>query len=93
MSSPCSTSSPAPPTTPSRASARGVWTRDFSAAHRLAKKVRAETVRINCYNIFDGALPFGGWKQSGWGREMGQEAINRYTETKPVRPHWRKSLH
>jgi len=62
----------------------GVWTRDLSAAHRLAKKIRAGTVWINCYNIFDAALPFGGYKQSGWGREMGQEAINLYTETKSV---------
>jgi phenylacetaldehyde dehydrogenase len=39
---------------------------------------------VNCYNVFDAALPFGGYKQSGWGREMGQEALNLYTEVKAV---------
>jgi phenylacetaldehyde dehydrogenase len=64
--------------------AAGIWTRDLSKAHRLASALRAGTVWINCYNIFDAALPFGGYKQSGWGREMGHEAINLYTETKAV---------
>ena len=49
--------------------AAGIWTRDVSKAHRLAKSVKAGTVWINCYSIFDAALPFGGYKQSGWGRE------------------------
>ena len=49
----------------------GIWTRDISKAHALAKKLRAGTVWINCYNVFDASLPFGGYKQSGWGREMG----------------------
>ncbi|HXQ59628.1 MAG TPA: aldehyde dehydrogenase family protein [Acidimicrobiales bacterium] len=62
----------------------GIWTRDISKAHALAKKLRAGTVWINCYNIFDAALPFGGYKQSGWGREMGHEAIEAYTEVKAV---------
>ena len=62
----------------------GIWTRDISKAHALAKKIRAGTVWINCYNIFDAALPFGGYKQSGWGREMGHEAIDAYTEVKAV---------
>ena len=62
----------------------GIWTRDISKAHALAKKIRAGTVWINCYNIFDAALPFGGYKQSGWGREMGHQAIDAYTETKAV---------
>ena len=53
-------------------------------AHRLAKRLRAGNVWINCYNIFDAALPFGGYKQSGWGREMGHEALNLYTEVKAV---------
>ena len=60
--------------------AAGIWTNDISKAHRLAEKLRAGTVWINCYNIFDAALPFGGYKQSGWGREMGHEALELYTE-------------
>ena len=47
-------------------------------------RLRAGTVWINCYNVFDAALPFGGYKQSGWGREMGQEVLNNYLETKAV---------
>jgi phenylacetaldehyde dehydrogenase len=62
----------------------GIWTRDISKAHALAKKLRAGTVWINCYNVFDAALPFGGYKQSGWGREMGHEALEAYTEVKAV---------
>jgi len=62
----------------------GVWTRDISKAHALAKKIRAGTVWINCYNVFDASLPFGGYKQSGWGREMGGEVLNNYTEVKAV---------
>ncbi len=62
----------------------GIWTKDISKAHALAKKIRAGTVWINCYNIFDAALPFGGYKQSGWGREMGHEALEAYTEVKAV---------
>ena len=62
----------------------GIWTRDISKAHALAKKLRAGTVWINCYNVFDASLPFGGYKQSGWGREMGHEVLNNYTEVKAV---------
>ena len=51
--------------------------------HR-AKALRAGTVWINCYNVFDAALPFGGYKESGWGREMGAEALELYTEVKSV---------
>ena len=64
--------------------AAGVWTRDISKAHRLAEKLRAGTVWINCYNVFDAAMPFGGYKQSGWGREMGHEVLEMYTEVKSV---------
>jgi phenylacetaldehyde dehydrogenase len=64
--------------------AAGIWTRDIGKAHALANKLRAGTVWINCYNIFDAALPFGGYKQSGWGREMGREALELYTEVKSV---------
>ena len=64
--------------------AAGIWTKDIGKAHRLAHKLRAGTVWINCYNIFDAALPFGGYKQSGWGREMGHDALELYTEVKAV---------
>jgi len=64
--------------------AAGIWTRDISKAHRMAESLQAGTVWINCYNIFDAALPFGGYKQSGWGREMGHEVLNNYTQTKAV---------
>jgi Aldehyde dehydrogenase family/Carbohydrate-selective porin, OprB family len=60
--------------------AGAIWTKDIGKAHRMARAMRAGTVWINCYNIFDAALPFGGYKQSGWGREMGKEAIELYTE-------------
>ncbi len=62
----------------------GIWTRDISKAHRTAARLRAGTVWVNTYNIFDAALPFGGYKQSGWGREMGHEVLNLYTETKAI---------
>jgi phenylacetaldehyde dehydrogenase len=64
--------------------AAGIWTKDISKAHRLADQLRAGTVWINCYNIFDAAMPFGGYKQSGWGREMGHDALDLYTEKKAV---------
>jgi phenylacetaldehyde dehydrogenase len=64
--------------------AAGIWTRDIKKAHTLASKLRAGTVWINCYNVFDAALPFGGYKQSGWGREMGHEVLKNYTEVKSV---------
>ena len=64
--------------------AAGIWTKDISKAHRLASSLRAGTVWINCYNIFDAALPFGGYKQSGWGREMGKDVMELYTQTKAV---------
>ena len=64
--------------------AAGVWTRDVKKAHVVAAKLKAGTVWINCYNVFDAALPFGGYKQSGWGREMGHEVLKNYTEVKSV---------
>src|SRR6266852_6166959 len=64
--------------------AAGIWTKDISKAHRTAAALRAGTVWINCYNIFDAALPFGGYKQSGWGREMGKDVLEMYTQTKAV---------
>ena len=64
--------------------AAGIWTRDVSKAHALAAQLKAGTVWINCYSIFDAALPFGGYKQSGWGREMGEAVLSNYLETKAV---------
>ena len=64
--------------------AAGIWTRDISKAHKFAKSVKAGTVWVNCYSIFDAALPFGGYKQSGWGREMGHAALENYLQTKSV---------
>jgi phenylacetaldehyde dehydrogenase len=64
--------------------AAAVWSRDGAKAHAMAKRLRAGTVWVNCYNIYDAALPFGGYKQSGWGREMGHEVLGQYTEVKSV---------
>jgi phenylacetaldehyde dehydrogenase len=64
--------------------AASVWTENVSLAHKVARSLRAGTVWVNCHNVFDASLPFGGYKQSGWGREMGEEVLNNYLETKAV---------
>lgn len=64
--------------------AAGVWTQDISRAHRLAGLLQAGTVWVNCYYQFDPSSPFGGFKQSGFGRDMGHESIEQYTNTKSV---------
>jgi acyl-CoA reductase-like NAD-dependent aldehyde dehydrogenase len=64
--------------------AAGVWTRDVSKAHRVARAIRAGTVWVNCYNVFDAIAPFGGYKQSGYGRELGRYALDLYTHVKSV---------
>ncbi|MBA3534172.1 MAG: aldehyde dehydrogenase family protein [Ardenticatenales bacterium] len=64
--------------------AAGIWTSDLSKAHRLAEALQAGTVWVNAYNLFDAASPFGGYKSSGFGREMGKEAIDLYTQVKSV---------
>src|ERR1700722_19091695 len=64
--------------------AAGLWTTNIKRAHRIANQLRAGTVWVNCYNIFDAAMPFGGYKQSGWGREMGSEVLKNYLETKSI---------
>ena len=62
--------------------AAGVWTRDVGKAHDVARRLQAGTVWINQYNWYDSAAPFGGFKQSGFGRELGREALEAYTEVK-----------
>jgi phenylacetaldehyde dehydrogenase len=64
--------------------AAGVWTRDINKAHKIAHQLKAGTIWVNCYNVFDAALPFGGYKQSGWGREMGSAVLAHYTESKAI---------
>ena len=64
--------------------AAAVWTRDVGKALRAAKAIRAGTVWVNAYNLFDAALPFGGFKESGFGREMGSVGLDHYTEVKTV---------
>ncbi len=64
--------------------AAGIWTRDVRKAHRVARAIRAGTVWINTYNFYDPAAPFGGYKFSGFGRDLGQEALEHYTEVKTV---------
>ncbi|HZB46430.1 MAG TPA: aldehyde dehydrogenase family protein, partial [Pyrinomonadaceae bacterium] len=62
----------------------GIWTKDITRAHRFAKSVKAGVVWINTYNMFNAASPFGGYKQSGYGREMGKHALDLYTQVKSV---------
>ncbi|WP_022975228.1 aldehyde dehydrogenase family protein [Nevskia ramosa] len=64
--------------------AAGIWSQDVSKIHKLVPRLRAGTVWVNCYNVFDASMPFGGYKQSGWGREMGHQVLNNYLETKSV---------
>src|SRR5204862_7657731 len=60
------------------------WTRDVGKALKAARAIRAGTVWVNAYNLFDAALPFGGFKESGFGREMGAAGLEHYTELKTV---------
>ncbi len=64
--------------------AAAVWTRDIKKAHSIADNVRAGTVWVNCYNVLDPRSPFGGFKQSGIGRELGEYGLQQYTEVKSV---------
>jgi aldehyde dehydrogenase (NAD+) len=64
--------------------AAAVWTRDIKKAHRVARKLQAGTVWVNTYNVYDTAAPFGGYKQSGFGREMSLHALEHYTQVKSV---------
>jgi aldehyde dehydrogenase (NAD+) len=64
--------------------AAAVWTKDIKKALRLANGLRAGTVWVNCYDVFDASAPFGGFKMSGIGRELGQYALQLYTEVKTI---------
>jgi phenylacetaldehyde dehydrogenase len=64
--------------------AAGIWTRDVARAHRVAARLQAGTVWVNTYGVFDPSMPFGGMKESGWGREMGHEVLHDYTDVKTV---------
>ena len=64
--------------------AAGIWTRDIQKAHRAARAIRAGTVWINSYNVYDSGAPFGGFKASGFGRDLGRDALDGYLETKTV---------
>jgi phenylacetaldehyde dehydrogenase len=61
-----------------------IWTRDINVAHKMVRKIKAGTLCVNNHNFGDPAWPFGGFKQSGWGREMGKEVLEHYTGTKSV---------
>jgi aldehyde dehydrogenase (NAD+) len=67
--------------------AAAVWTRDIGKAHAIADRVLAGTVWVNCYNVVDTGAPFGGFKMSGMGRELGEKGLDNYTETKTVTVH------
>lgn len=64
--------------------AAGIWTKDIKKALRLARNIEAGTVWVNAYNLYDAALPFGGFKDSGFGRDLGEAALEQYTESKSV---------
>ncbi len=64
--------------------AAAIWTRDIGKAHSIAHRLRAGTIWVNCYDVFDAAAPFGGFKQSGIGRELGEKALDNYTELKTI---------
>lgn len=64
--------------------AAALWTKDLSLAHRVASRLQAGSVWVNTYHALDSQLPFGGYHQSGWGRELGPESIELYTQVKAV---------
>jgi phenylacetaldehyde dehydrogenase len=64
--------------------AASIWTRDLRVAHKMARRIKAGSVGVNMHGTLDPAMPFGGYKQSGWGREKGREVLDLYTEIKSV---------
>ena len=64
--------------------AAGVWTKDVKKAHHVARRLQAGTVWINAYNFYDAGMPFGGYKSSGFGRDLGPECLRDYTQVKSV---------
>ena len=64
--------------------AASIWSNDLARVHRLIPRIKAGTVWVNCHSLLDPSLPFGGYKQSGFGREMGRAMIDLFTETKSV---------
>ena len=64
--------------------AAAVWTKDIKKAHTMARQLKAGTVWVNAYNLYDASAPFGGYKRSGFGRELGSDALRLFTETKTV---------
>jgi len=64
-----------------------IWSNDLSAVHRMVPRIKSGSIWVNCHSILDPALPFGGFKQSGLGREMGSEVVEHYTEVKSVLMH------
>jgi acyl-CoA reductase-like NAD-dependent aldehyde dehydrogenase len=64
--------------------AAGIWTRDVKKAHAIARRVQAGTVWINAYNFYDAGMPFGGYKASGFGRDLGPDSLREYTQVKSV---------
>jgi len=61
-----------------------IWSNDLAAIHKLIPRIAAGTVWVNCHSLLDNAMPFGGMKQSGFGRELGRAVIDQYTESKSV---------
>jgi acyl-CoA reductase-like NAD-dependent aldehyde dehydrogenase len=64
--------------------AAGIYTTDVRKVHRVAALIEAGSVYVNCYSMFDAVMPFGGHKQSGWGRELGEEGMSAFLESKSV---------
>ena len=62
----------------------GIYTRDVGNVHKLARRIRGGYLFVNCYSVVDPSMPFGGFKQSGWGRELGKEGLDAYLDTKSV---------
>lgn len=61
-----------------------IWTQNLADAHLLSRRLKAGTIWINCHLMYDSALPIGGMKQSGWGRDSGRQALDGYLEWKTV---------